>query len=203
MAAATPDASLDWQRVARWAAEIAAGEIGGVREVFAAHGARGPTLRWQPPVTTLAAQQHRFLLRYWHDLRGARRMPAARAIDAVEMRPALGYVNLVDAIEGGRDFRYRVFGSIIAAVSGFDMTGQLASALKASPYIVEFSLAALRAGLARGEPLFTEHGPPTAVYTATWHRLVLPLAGENGEVTRLLIGMVPMAHDGKPVALRL
>jgi hypothetical protein len=200
MAEASP---LDWPRVGRWAADIAAGETGRLREVFAGFGARGPSLNWRPPVAALAAQQLRFLLRYWDDLRGARPMPAMNDIDATEMRPALGYVNLVDAVEDGRDFRYRVFGSIVAAVSGFDMTGRLASELKASSYIVEFGLAAYRAVRERGEPLFSEHGPPAAVYTATWHRLALPLAGAEGDVARLLVGAVPMARDGTPVALRL
>jgi hypothetical protein len=199
----TRDSSLDWPRVADWAADIAAEETSRLRQVFAEFGARGPSLRWRPPVETLAAQQLRFLLRYWEDLRGTRPMPGMSEIDAAEMRPALGYVNLVDAIEDGRDFRYRVFGSIVAAVSGFDMTGRLASELKASSYIVEFGLAAYRAARERREPLFSEHGPPAAVYTATWHRLVLPLAGAEGQVARFLVGAVPIARDGSPVALRL
>jgi hypothetical protein len=197
------DQTLDWPRVERWTTDLAAGEAGRVREVFAGFGARGPALHWRPPAEALAAPQLRFLLRYWEDLRGTRRLPIMGEIDAVELRPALGYVNLLDAVEEGNDFRYRVFGSVVAAVSGFDMTGQLASTLRASGYITEFGLAAFRAAFRRGEPLFTEHGPPTAVYTATWHRLVLPLAAGTGKVARLLAGAVPMARDGRPVALRL
>lgn len=203
MTAEDPAASLDWPRIEQWAQEIAAGEPVSLRQTFAAQGARGPALHWQPGIEALPAQQHRFLLRYWDDLRGERPLPLRSEIDAVEMRPALGYVNLVDAVEDGRDFRYRVFGSVIASVSGFDMTGQLASTLKASAYITEFSLAALRAAFRRREPLYTEHGPPATVYTATWHRLVLPLADADGGAMRFLIGMVPMTHDGKPVAPRL
>jgi hypothetical protein len=198
-----PPCAIDWQRVERWAAEIAADDVNDARAAFAERGARGPRLYWQPVVEALAAQQLRFLLRYWEDLRGAQQMPAYRDIDAVAMRPALGYVHLLDAVEGGRDFRYRVFGSIVAAVSDFDMTGHLASTLKASSYVGEFGLASLRAVVARREPLFTVHGPPAAVYTATWHRLILPLADDQGDVARVLVGMVPMAHDGRPVALRL
>jgi hypothetical protein len=48
-------------------------------------------------------------------------------------------------------------------------------------------------------PLFTMHGPPTA----TWHRLMLPLADDQGDGARVLVGMVPMTHDGRPVALRI
>ncbi|HUC65312.1 MAG TPA: PAS domain-containing protein [Stellaceae bacterium] len=198
-----PPPAFDWQRVERWTAEVAAGDTGDVCAAFSERGARGPALSWQPMVEALGAHQLRFLLRYWEDLRGTRRLPAYREIDAVEMRPALGYVHLLDAVEGGRDFRYRVFGSIVAAVSDFDMTGQLASTLKASAYVGEFGLASLRAVFARREPLFTVHGPPTAIYTATWHRLILPLADDQGDVARVLVGMVPMAHDGRPVALRL
>lgn len=198
-----PDARLDWQRVERWAAAIAAGEAAGLRDVFAAAGARGPELRWDPPVESLATPQHRFLLRYWSDLRGTRPLPHMREIDAVEMRPALGYVNLLEPVENGRDFRYRVFGTVVAAVSGFDLTGQLASGLKASAYIVEFGLAAFRAVQRRAEPLFTEHGPPAAVYTSTWHRLVLPFGNDRGEVVRLIVCAVPVTHDGKPLVQRL
>jgi hypothetical protein len=199
----TPADSLDWQRVARWAAAIVADDPAEVREVFAAAGARGPELRWNPALDSLETPQHRFLLRYWGDLRGAQRWPAHDQIDAIELRPALGYVNLLEAIGDGRDFRYRVFGSAIASVSGFDLTGRLSSTLYASPYIVEFGVAAYRAARHRGEVLSTEHGPPATAYTASWHRLVLPFGDDRGEIARLLVGMVPMTHGGKPVMPRL
>jgi len=201
--APAPAASLDRQRVERWTATILTGDTAPLRETFAAAGARGPGLRWRPAPESLAAPQHRFLLRYWSDLRGERPLPHLRQIDAIEMRPALGYVNLLETLGGGDDFRYRVFGSVVAAVSGFDLTGHLASRLWASPYIVEFALAALRAVHRRGEPLFTEHGPPTTEYTSTWHRLVLPFGDDRGAIARLLVGMVPMTQDGRPAGLRL
>lgn len=50
-------------------------------------------------------------------------MPLASEIDALEMRPALGYGMLVEPVDGGADFRDRLYGSNLAAVSGFDMTG--------------------------------------------------------------------------------
>lgn len=196
-------APLDWQRVERWAAAIAAEDPAELRAVFAAAGARGPELRWNPPIDDLGIPQHRFLLRYWSDLRGERHLPHRGAIDPIEMRPALGFISLLEPVEDGRDFRYRVFGSVIAAVSGFDLTGQHASRIKASPYMVEFHLAVFRAARRRGEVLSTEHGPPAATYTATWHRLVLPFADDGGDVARLLVGTVPMTQDGKPVIPRL
>jgi PAS domain len=195
---------LDSQRVAAWTAAIVAGEAQSLDEPFMAKGGAAPDFVWVPPVDRLSAPQLRFLLRYWSELAGARDMPKARDIDALEMRPALGYINLLDAIEGGADFRYRVFGSIIAAVVGYDMTGRQVSALKTAPYMAEFALAAGRAVIQRREPLLTEHRPPaSAVPTVAWHGLILPLAGEDGAVARLLIGNVPFSRDGRPILLRL
>ena len=197
------EAEVDRQRVERWAGEMAAGDMPSLRATFDAAGARGPIVIWQPKVDDLATSQLRFLRRYWDDLRGKRPLPRAQEVDALEMRPALGYLALVDLIDAGSDFRYRLFGSILAAVSGFDLTGTLVSAHPASRYIVEFAFAGYRAVLKRGEPLFTEHGPPATANTKAWHRLILPLAGEDGAINRFLVGNIPMTRDGQPIALRL
>ena len=195
---------LDRARVAAWAAALAAGEAHGLHETFMALGGTAPDFAWSPSVDRLSAAQLRFLLRYWSELAGARAMPRAKEIDALEMRPALGYINLLDVLDDGEDFRYRVFGSIIAAVAGYDMTGRNVSALKTEPYMAEFALAACRAVLRRGQPLLTEHRPPpSAVPTVAWHGLTLPLAGEDGAVSRLLVGSVPFSRDGRPILLRL
>ena len=196
-------APLDWPRIEAWSAEVAAGGSESLGEVFRSKGGRGPEIYWSPAVERLAAPQLRFLLRYWQDLRGSRVMPLAREIDAIEMRPALGYISLLDVVDGGRDFHYRLFGSIVAGVSGFDMTGFRASQLRASPFIAEFAVAVFRAALKRSEPLLTQHGPPGSGYTFSWHRLVLPLADAGGGTQRFLVGTVPMARDGRPVSLRL
>jgi hypothetical protein len=195
---------LDRGRVAAWAAALAAGEAHGLHESFLAMGGAAPDIVWTPSVDRLSAAQLRFLLRYWSELAGARTMPCTKEIDALEMRPALGYINLLDVIEGGEDFRYRVFGSIIAAVAGYDMTGRTVSALKTAPYMAEFALATCRAVVLRGQPLLTEHRPPaSAVPTVAWHGLILPLADDDGAVTRLLVGSVPFSRDGRPILLRL
>jgi hypothetical protein len=198
-----PAARLDRKRVERWTAAIGAGDETAMRRDFAAIGARGPAVVWGPPVDRLGPPQLRFLLRYWLDLRGSQPMPPASAIDALEMRPALGYIMLVEPVDGGRDFRYRLYGSIIAAVVGFEMTGKVVTNDPADPYIVEFALAGYRAALARGEPLLTEHGPPTTINTHEWHRLMLPLAGGDGQINRFLVGNLPIARNGQPITQRL
>lgn len=194
---------VDWRVVAAWTSEVLAGDPSSARAAFRAKGARGPEIVWSPTVEALPAPQLRFLLRYWQELAGGRKMPLAKQIDAIEMRPALGYIMLIDVVGRGEDFRYRLFGSSIAGVSGFDMTGRCVSEHRASPHIVEFALSVYRAVLQRGEPLFTEHGPAGAINTFSWYRLILPLADEKDEITRFIVGNIPATRDGRIVSLRL
>jgi hypothetical protein len=193
---------LDRRRVEDWAAEIVGGSLRALRHVFG-YDRAALNILWRPPLERLKAPQLHFLMGYWNDLAAGRPMPQAREIDALAMRPALGYVNLLEVVEDGRDFRYRVFGSAIAAVAGFDMTGRPASALRARTEAIELALALYRAVTARREPLLIEHGPPSTISSVAWHNLILPLADAAGAVSRLLGGAVPVARDGRALLPRL
>lgn len=194
---------VDWARVTRWTEEISVGALKEVSSAFAAKRARGPTLVWNPMDEEPTVPQLRFLLRYWRDLAGDQPLPLASAVDAMEMRPALGYILLLDVEAGGRDFRYRLYGSILAAVSGFDVTGKLVSEHFASRHVVEFALAGYHAVLRRREPLLTDYGPAPTVNTWRWQRLVLPLADTEGATIRFLVGNVPLTRAGQPITQRL
>jgi len=184
----------------RWTADVAAGNVGPLKAAFSAHGAEGPTLMWCPAPQDLQPPPLQFLLSYWTGLRKDDGLPRAGDIDPLNMRPALGYVLLLDIVEGGLDFRYRLFGTILAAVSGFEMTGKLMSEHPTSPYILDFYRATYRAALQRREPLATVHSPPVAVSTTIWHRLILPFADRDGAVVRLMGGTVPVSRNGEPLA---
>jgi hypothetical protein len=191
--------SIDWQIVDRWATQIARNELADIRQAFDSYGARGPGVIWRPAASDLVPSQLHFLHDYWTTLAAGRPMPFTSDIDPLAMKPALGYIMLLDVIDGGRDFRYRLYGSRIAAVSGFDVTGRLVSEHPASSYMVQLTMAIYRAVVLRGEPVCTEHGPPATLHTAAWHRLVLPLADQSGAIARLLVGIVPIGHDGRPI----
>jgi hypothetical protein len=124
-------------------------------------------------------------------------LPHRRRVDPAAMRPALGYVMLLDVLDGGRDFRFRLYGSIIARVSHLDMTSRLMSEHPASTYVNEFGVAVNRAIVQRRLPLYTERTPALAEQTTRWQRIALPLADESGAVTRLLAGTVPLTRDGR------
>jgi hypothetical protein len=188
---------LDWERIARWTAGIVAGDIAAIATVFAQHGAPSPGLVWNPAIDDSQADPLRVLTAYWRGLAGAGAPPHLKQVDPVELRPALGYVMLLDAVEGGRDFRYRLYGSIISAISGFDMTGKLLSEHPANAYVTEFGIATYRAALQRREPVYPERSPVGAVQTTSWQRLALPLADDSGAIVRFLAGTAPIARDGR------
>ena len=168
-----------------------------ITTVFTRNGAQPPEFVWNPAIDPSTAEPLRFLTAYWHGIASKDALPHLKRIDPVELRPALGYVMLLDAADDGRDFRYRLYGSIIASVSGFDMTGKLLSEHPASRYVIEFGIATCRAALQRREPIYTARAPVGAVQTTSWQRLALPLVDDSGAVVRLLAGTAPIARDGR------
>lgn len=190
--------SIDWNRVERWKTLLLDGRLAELQEVFAAHGARGPSIKWRPTVDELRQKPMKFALDRW--LRAATEgLPTTGLVDPIEFAPALGYLLLVDVLDGGHDFAYRLFGSHVSAVSGFDMTRKKLSEHPASGYIREFSMALYRAAIVRREPAWSHYGPAMAVSTAAWERVVLPLADDGGTACRFLVATVPIGLDGNPV----
>lgn len=181
---------IDRAKVERWTALLAADDLRELHATFAAHRLKAPSVIWNPRLEDLTSEKLRFLFRYWSGLPRSGAGPRVDRIDPLDMRPALGNIMLVDVVEGGRDFRYRLYGSVLAEVSGLDMTGKLVSEHHASLYAIEFTLAAYGAVLLRPDPVFTTRMPAGAMHTAEWHRLVLPLVDEAGTVSRFLVGMV-------------
>lgn len=191
---------LDWARVAEWARCVVEERLAPIHEFFETLGVQQPEIIWNPSAERIATPQLRFLLEYWTRLERARRFPALRQLDPVEMRPALGYIMLVDAVDGGQDFRYRLYGSTISFVSGFDMTGRLLTEHPSSTYNIEYSLAVYRACLARQEPAHTTHYPSGTAKTRAWQRLILPLTDASGTVAHFLVGTVPIDRNGNVVS---
>jgi hypothetical protein len=171
-------------------------DLHGIAGVFVEHGAGAPIVVWKPSLEQLRSEPPRHVLAHWSSLAAGHRLPGYRDVDPVDLRPALGYVLLLDVIEGGQDFRYRLFGSAIGSVSGFDMTGKRLSEHPASAYVTEFSLAVGRAAVRRREPIYTVRRPVGAQDTNLWERLVLPLAGEDDSVARLIVVATPLDRSG-------
>lgn len=188
---------VDWTRIAAWTEAAAAGDLQAISPIFMSHGAGAPLLVWNPAPDQMATEPLRHLLGHWRSLADGARLPGAAQVDPFDLRPALGYVMLLDVLAGGEDFRYRLYGSAISSVSGFDMTGRVVSELPASPYVREFSIAVGRAAVRRREPVYTARHPVGAEDTNVWERLALPLGDADGRVVRLLVGAAPIGRDGQ------
>jgi len=184
----------DHERVDAAARGILAGESGLFDADFAQGGVPGPTIRVDPPANAVGHRALRFLIDYWNLLPRAADLPAAASIDPVEMRPALGYILLLDVLPPGDDFVYRLYGTGIAGIGGQDWTGWSVAAMgqKTGSNYGRFYRAVYRAALLARRPIFTEHFSPRFLAARSWQRIVLPLADAEGKVVRILCGNVPV-----------
>jgi hypothetical protein len=188
------DTNLDWIRVGRWQQDLAIGRVDRIRTSFAMAGLGGVDLAHSPDQATLKGVANRFLLEYWLAA-GQGGLPRIGVIDPIRLRPALGRVLILEPVEDGRDFRYRLFGTRIAAMSGVDLTGKLASDDPQAPAQVCLTLALCGSQLLRPEPTLVVNTQPLNRY-ARWERLLLPFAGADGKVARVVIGVVGFGRDG-------
>ena len=188
---------INWRRIAEWAERIADDDLSPVQAIYDKHSLPAPVVVWDPPEESLVPEPLGFLLGHWRSLARETGMPHWRQIDPVNLGPALGYVMLVEPVDNGRDFLCRLYGSMLAGISGFDMTGKYISQLKASAYVVEFSVATYRAAWRRRIPVFTTRHPADAVATTAWQRIIMPLADDHGALARFLVGNVPVDREGR------
>ena len=128
---------------------LAIGDALALAPVFAGHDLPLPTIHWAPQPADLAPRQLAFLLDYWNGLRGDGAMAPAKAIQPLEMRPALGWICLIDVLDDGLDFHYRVYGSDIAHCVGADLTGTRLSDYTRSRWMLVYHAAAYRASARR------------------------------------------------------
>jgi hypothetical protein len=132
------------------------------------------------------------LLAHWQGQREAAgdvaSVPPAAAIDPAALGFILGWLMIMEPLDDGADFKYRLYGSAIAATTGRDLTGYKVS--QSFPLFAAWTTAVYRAVIAHRHPVLTRHAPRRLVPIDRWERLILPYAGENGAVTRLLVGAV-------------
>ncbi|HEX6957939.1 MAG TPA: hypothetical protein VF194_08140 [Ferrovibrio sp.] len=189
--------AIDWKRVARWTDDVAAADLKRIRKVFERHTGSAVELVWEPAKDALPPVLG-FLAEHWFALSAAAAggPPHLSQIDPFALRPALGHVIQFDVLDGGADFHCRLYGSTIAAISGFDMTGKRLSEFPASHYVAEYALAQSRAACRRRRPLYSRRRPARAEFVSSWHRLTLPFVDDAGDVARLLIGSLPTDAEG-------
>jgi hypothetical protein len=122
----------------------------------------------------------------WSEKRGTRNRPERGDIRPHDMRAYLSSIQLLEVVEGGRDFRFRVVGSDFLKSLGYDVTGQCVSELT-DPILRERTLAALRRVVETGKPVRTtgDFLVRARIDYARIEKIFLPL-GTQEHVTHVL-----------------
>ncbi len=71
------------------------------------------------------------LLGFWQDHRARSGILDRTIMDPFNLVPWLGHLSVYEAVDGGRDFRNRLDGTMIVEITGEDWTRRLASAVDA------------------------------------------------------------------------
>lgn len=112
------------------------------------------------------------------------RVPARRSIDVLDLRDCLGNLILLDVVDGGRDFRYRVHGTNIAVAFDQDLTGRLMSSLP--PEEARFFLRLYRRVCREQIPIFCRRRINAGVRMQLWDRLAVPLSSNGDQVDQIM-----------------
>ncbi|WP_339831023.1 PAS domain-containing protein [uncultured Parvibaculum sp.] len=160
------------------------------------------------PVTLLAAPENADAIAlhdYWQSKRGERPMPDRadiRPSDFARMLPSLA---IIEVIDGGRDFRFRLFGSELANWMGCDRTDQYFSEMLPAPgaditpaQVQQRWTDVARAGLAAAGPLFWKAPVLSAQAVLTMHAVVMPLTAGGCEIAQLFGGAFVTATPASP-----
>jgi hypothetical protein len=150
-----------------------------------------PFVKASPEASDVSDPRLVRLLEHWGALcagLGPDDLPPLARIDPLQLGFILGWLMMMDPIDGGVDFRYRLYGSSIAATTGRDLTGHKVG--DSFRLFAEWTVEVYRGVLAQRRPVLTRHSPRRYVRVEQWERLVLPFAAEDGSVGRLLVGAV-------------
>lgn len=144
-----------------------------------------------PAEADLPSEPLRRTHRYWSALPKTDGVADVMKVDPDGLREALGYLMLVDIGAGEHEYRYALYGSRIASVAGFDMTGKTVWQVATTTVIQIFFVACYEAVRAQRRPAYTVHRAPPQITASHWHRLILPL-GAGGTVKRFLVCNTPV-----------
>lgn len=139
------------------------------------------------------------LWEYWQSKRGSEPVLRKSDIDPIELRFGLGHLVMLERLADG-DFVYRLFGSLLAEIAGFDMTGLCVSNFKG--LVAQYHRGTYERCIERGRPIYTLHRAESQCNGRVWERLLLPL-GDHAGVLKYVMAMVLPAKQPAEMAARL
>lgn len=141
-------------------------------------------------------------LRYWDSIRGQRPAPRREDFDPTDIPRLLANVVLLDVVDGGSDFRFRVIGEAVRCASFGNHTGKLLGSL---PHITQDGplLGTLRSAVTSRVPVHSPvpyEGPRKEIVLRD--HLVLPFVGDDDAVSHLLLVIDLIDKRARPPARR-
>lgn len=126
------------------------------------------------------------LAKHCEALAGARQMPHRQDFRPADVTWLLGRIYLVNVLEGGADYCFRLFGIFWEKMYSADITGQRLSELEASGRLTALrsdydNVVAARAPLFRPGKLVWPN--EKSIY---YERLLVPFSGDDGQVSLIL-----------------
>lgn len=136
------------------------------------------------------------LCRLWEAKRGNRLAPSRSDFTVTELRPWIGHLMVIDVLGAGQDFRYRLYGTDLVDIFGFDLTGRLVS--EVADRIGDRPLEEYRDVARLALPRYVSRVSPSSREYLLVDKLALPLA-EGGIVNKILAAIY-LSEDGRKPA---
>lgn len=129
------------------------------------------------------------VLAYWNRQRGSKAMPERRDIDPAGLGArALPHVLLVDVVDGGARFRFRLCGTAVADAAGLDLTGRYIDELNPNATYAAYIIGLYRKVVATQRPVYSESAymQPASRARRSTRRVMCPLSEDGVTVDRVL-----------------
>jgi hypothetical protein len=136
------------------------------------------------PTFDVSHPELRALFTLWNDLRADRALPDRKDFDPFVLKRWLGHVMLVEVTDGGADFRYRLYGSELVEIFGFDLTGRLVGACR--DLIGDKPHDEYKWSHEHARPLGISRSSPSNEKLVEMDKIVLPLSNGGTEVGMIL-----------------
>jgi hypothetical protein len=133
------------------------------------------------------------LYRFWREAKDGRTLPARRALGPEMLRPWLGSLSIYERTTEGADFRIRLEGTKIVAMTGEDWTGRLVSEVDRC-FGADLLACCLEVCRLR-QPLFDSAVPLFQKSYRFAQRLMLPVSRDGEEATQVLTALIAVKYD--------
>jgi len=134
-----------------------------------------------------------FLRDYWERKRKDRPMPSRADISPAEIKEHLGWIMILDVLPGGRDFRYRLIGTLVVQYFSTDATAKtVREAFAPNGDVVAETVNAIFENVAREKVVMRTAGDAgwLARGMEEFEAIYLPLSDDGETVTHILHAFV-------------